>query len=239
MKVVTLLILFDLIAINFASIEQHHVTDINGNLQQDIIDFLDLIPFDDIRNLTKYFYANDESMRNAYEYLRSDGYKFAIHRLKEVPMLRMFTTKLNETGVKLADMEERIKEIVLTDEEAKSIVGKSTMFNWFTFNVWTDLIRKENCVNHDKVKLLAQKVMKHGKLSLFIFSILKLVHDESSDLGGMSAFMKEAITMIPQDEVLMLFFRKLEESIAFSSFLEKLNEEDFEKMCENFQVSMI
>lgn len=53
----------------------------------------------------------------------------------------------------------------------------------------------------------------------------------------MNSFVKEVISMIPQDEVLMLFFRKLEESSEFSSFLEQLNEEDFEKLCENFQVS--
>lgn len=58
-------------------------------------------------------------------------------------------------------------------------------------------------------------------------------------MGGMSAFAKEAITMIPQDEVVMLLFRKLEESNVLSSLLEQLNEEDFEKMCENFQVSCV
>lgn len=56
-------------------------------------------------------------------------------------------------------------------------------------------------------------------------------------MGGMNAFVKEAITMIPQDEVMVLLFRKLEESNAFSSLVEKLNEEDFDKLCENFQVS--
>lgn len=44
--------------------------------------------------------------------------------------------------------------------------------------------------------------------------------------------------LIPQDDVLMLFFRKLEHSDAFSSFLEKFSGDDFEKMCENFQVSI-
>lgn len=135
MKVVTVFILFDIIAINIASIQQHHIPNSNGNLQQDFSDFLNLIPIDDIRNLTKFFYANDESMRNAYDYLRNDGYKFAIHRLNEVPMIRLLTAQLNETGVKLADMEKQIEGIVLTDEEAKSIVGNWTMFNWFFFKM--------------------------------------------------------------------------------------------------------
>lgn len=121
--VVTLLFLFDLVALNFASIEQHHIATTNGNLQQDLADFLKLIPTDDVRNLTKYFYGNDELMRNAYEYLRNDGYKFALHRLREVPMVQMFAMKFNESGVRLTDMEERVKKLVLTEEEAKSIVG--------------------------------------------------------------------------------------------------------------------
>lgn len=70
------------------------------------------------------------------------------------------------------------------------------------------------------------------------FCNLKLVYDEGNDLGGMSSFMKEAIMLIPQDEVLMMFFSKLEKSNAFSSFFEKLNEEDFDKICESFQVSI-
>lgn len=123
MKIVTLLILYDLIVVNFASIEQHHIATTNGNLQQDIGDFLDLIPVDDIRNLTKYFYANDESMRNAYEYLRNDGYKFAIHRLRDEPIVQLVAKKLNESGVKLTFMEEKVKGILLTQDEAESIFG--------------------------------------------------------------------------------------------------------------------
>lgn len=121
--VVTLLFLFDLVALNFASIEQHHIATTNGNLQQDLADFIKLVSADDVRNLTKYFYANDESMRNAYEYLRHDGYKFALHRLREVPMVKMFVVKFNESGVRLTDMEERLKKLLLSQEEAKSIVG--------------------------------------------------------------------------------------------------------------------
>lgn len=119
----------DLIVLNYANnIEQHVANSNSGNLQEDFNDFLDLIPIDDIRNLTEYFYANDELMRNSYDYLRNDGTKFAVRKLNELPMFRKFTSFLNDTGVNFADLGKRIKRIVLTDEEAKSIVG-NWMFN--------------------------------------------------------------------------------------------------------------
>jgi hypothetical protein len=71
--------------------------------------------------------------------------------------------------------------------------------------------------------------------SFLSLSLLQLV-SESDDLGGFNAFFNEALLLIPQDEVLTLFFAKMEESNAFSSFLEKLNASDYENLTENLKV---
>lgn len=218
-KFVTLLFLLDLIVMNFANIEHHVASTNSGNLQEDFNDFLDLIPIDDIRNLTEYFYANDESMRNSYDYLRNDGTKFAKEALNELPMVRKFTNFLNDTGVNFADLEKGIKRIVLTDEEAQSIVG-NWMFNWFTHSRGVEFA-------DENIKKLACK---------YLFFNFKLVPDEGIDLGGINSYLKEVFQLIPQDEVLMLFFTKMETSNAFSSLLEKFHEEDYENLSENLKV---
>lgn len=56
-------------------------------------------------------------------------------------------------------------------------------------------------------------------------------------MGGMNAFFSEALSLIPQDEILSLFFLKMEESADFSSFLEKLNPSDYENLAENLKVT--
>jgi hypothetical protein len=56
-------------------------------------------------------------------------------------------------------------------------------------------------------------------------------------LGGFNGFFNEALLLIPQDEVLTLFFAKMEESNAFSSFLEKLNASDYENLTANLKVN--
>lgn len=55
-------------------------------------------------------------------------------------------------------------------------------------------------------------------------------------MGGMDAFFRECLSLIPQDEVLTLFFAKMEESNAFSSFLEQLNASDYENLTESLKV---
>lgn len=58
----------------------------------------------------------------------------------------------------------------------------------------------------------------------------------NEDMGGMNAFFNEALSLVPQDEVLALFFVKMEESNAFSSFLEQINSSDYENLTENLKV---
>lgn len=99
-----------------------HIAD-NGNLQKDLSEFVNIIPVDDIRNLTKFFYANDAAMRESYDYLRDDGYKLVVENLSKLTLVKKFTTFLNDTGVNFAELLKRIEKIVLTSEEAKSIVG--------------------------------------------------------------------------------------------------------------------
>lgn len=56
--------------------------------------------------------------------------------------------------------------------------------------------------------------------------------------GGMNSYLKEVFSIIPHDEILMMFFTKMETSNAFSSLLEKFHEEDFENLNENLRVNL-
>jgi hypothetical protein len=113
-------------AICSAHIESiNHFQNENENtLYKDFCDFIDILPIDEIRNLTKHFYANDEEMRESYDYLRNDGYKLIKDRLSQVAILKKFSGFLNDTGVNLSEFEKKIERIVLTNEETDSIVGE-------------------------------------------------------------------------------------------------------------------
>lgn len=74
------------------------------------------------------------------------------------------------------------------------------------------------------------------EVPIYFSSFPHLVNEIGENMGGMNAFFSEALLLIPQDEVLSLFFAKMEESNAFSSFLEKLNAADYENLTENLKV---
>jgi Insect allergen related repeat, nitrile-specifier detoxification len=100
-----------------------HVASAGGSLQSDFNEFLNIIPVDDIRNLTKFFYANDAQMRHSYDYLRDKGFGRVVAAMSELSLVMKFSSFLNETGVNIAEMSKRMKKIVLTSEEAKSVAG--------------------------------------------------------------------------------------------------------------------
>jgi hypothetical protein len=92
-----------------------------GSLHQDVCDFLNILPIDDIRNLTKHFYANDKGMREAYDYLRDEGYRKVVESLTQISIFKKFTNFLNDSGVNFAELRKKIEKIVLTNEETDSI----------------------------------------------------------------------------------------------------------------------
>lgn len=95
----------------------------SSSLHRDLSEFISIIPVDEIRNLTDFFYANDRAMRVSYDYLRDVGFKLVVESLSKLSLVKKFTTFLNDSGVDFAELGKRIEKIVLTDEEANSIVG--------------------------------------------------------------------------------------------------------------------
>lgn len=55
----------------------------------------------------------------------------------------------------------------------------------------------------------------------------------------MNGFFEEAVSLVPQDEVIALFFDKLEKSNDFSLFFERIGSGDFENLMEKLKVSFI
>lgn len=181
------------------------------SLQNDFREFMEIIPVESIHNLTEFFYENDAAMRASYCYLRDDAFPKILENLARLSLVTKFRSFLNDSGVNIADLGKRIEKIVLTKEEAETLVG--------------------NCSG------LIDSVVAGGANLISPCFFPQLVNEEQSDdMGGMNAFFSEALSLIPQDEVLTLFFAKMEQSNAFSSFLEKLNASDYENLTESLKV---
>lgn len=115
-------------AISWSHVEAiKHFEPDHNSLHSDLCDFLNIIPIEDVRNLTKHFYANDAEMRASYDYLRGEGLKKIAESISQISIFKKFMNFLNDSGVNLAELDKKIEKIVLTNEETDSIafVGKA------------------------------------------------------------------------------------------------------------------
>lgn len=100
-----------------------------SSLQEDLKEFANVIPADDIRNLTKYYYASDTAMRNSYDYLRDEGFRRILNTLESLPFIQKVLAFLNEKGVILKELTPRLGMIVLKKEECAEIEGERIINN--------------------------------------------------------------------------------------------------------------
>lgn len=71
------------LATGFCAVFAHSLPSLEQrSLQDDLQDFLDLIPFEQIRNTVQEYLDNDSEVQEAYEYLKSDefakAWKYAV-----------------------------------------------------------------------------------------------------------------------------------------------------------------
>lgn len=104
-----------------------HVEEIpEHHLQKDLNDFIDLVPLDDIKNLTIYYYTHDENMRKSYEFLTGENYTAIKNELFGLYEFKMLNDFFNESGVKFDNLLKRLEQFSLPLDEVRAIKGKIT-----------------------------------------------------------------------------------------------------------------
>lgn len=98
-------------------IPEHH-------LQQDIYDFIDLVPVEEIKNLTIYFYANDEEMRNSYDFLVGEDYTRISNELWNLKEMKSLSKFFNESGVRFDKLMQRFKAFSISEDELEAVTGE-------------------------------------------------------------------------------------------------------------------
>ncbi|KAL1399694.1 hypothetical protein pipiens_007997 [Culex pipiens pipiens] len=157
------------------------------HLQQDILDFLNLIPFDDVQSLMQYYYHYDAQVESALDYVSSEDYsqiKLEIMNLSEV---RSFRRYLDGIGF--------------------SVV-----------HVWRELTKR-----FDVEEIFAEPDEAMRSLNL--------------TTRGLNGLVDDILALLPQDEIILLFFDKLETSNDFSYFFEQVGSGEFENVLNMLQSS--
>ncbi|XP_055690490.1 uncharacterized protein LOC129793967 isoform X2 [Lutzomyia longipalpis] len=157
------------------------------DLKQDIDDFLDLIPKEEIQNLTRKYYFGDSEVRFAYEYCQSDEFLALREKILNLPEVRDFLKYLNDSGLNLVELVNKLAGIVGPPREPLDTSEEASL---------------EESTNPES----------------------------ATHQGGVSGFVDAIVGLLPQDQILSLFFLKLETSSAFSNLIERIGSSEFERV---------
>ncbi|XP_062550396.1 protein G12-like [Armigeres subalbatus] len=157
------------------------------HLQQDIMDFIDLIPFDDVQTLMQYYYHYDVEVENAFDYVSSEDYS-------------------------------QIKLEIMNLSEVQSFHRYLGSIGFSAEQVWKDL-----CLRFDVEDVFVEPDDTIRNLNL--------------TTRGLNGLVDDILALLPQDEIILLFFDKLETSNDFSYFFEQIGSGDFENVLSMLQSS--
>ncbi|XP_058066681.1 protein G12 [Anopheles bellator] len=157
------------------------------HLQQDLMDFIDLVPFEDVQQLMQYYYHYDIEVENAIDYVSTEDYtqiRLDIVNLSEV---RSFRRYLDSIGFSVE-------------------------------KVWAELNQRFD----------ADDIFVEPDESLRTLNLTT---------RGLNGLVDDILALLPQDEIILLFFDKLETSDDFSHFFEQIGSGEFENVLNTLQSS--
>ncbi|XP_035790112.1 protein G12-like [Anopheles albimanus] len=161
--------------------QQHH------QLQQDLMDFIDLVPFEEVRQLMQYYYHYDVEVESAFDYVSTEDYTQIRQDIANLGEVRTFRRYLDSIGCSVEQL-------------------------------W-----KELNVRFDADDIFAEPDEALRKLNL--------------TTRGLNGLVDDILALLPQDEIILLFFDKLETSNDFSYFFEQIGSGEFENVLNTLQSS--
>lgn len=70
---------------------------------------------------------------------------------------------------------------------------------------------------------------------IFVFHFLAT----NTTIGGLNGLVEDILAILPQDEIFILFFEKLDNSPKFGSFVQSVGNSDFHRKCSKLWVSKL
>ncbi|KFB51402.1 AGAP006635-PA-like protein [Anopheles sinensis] len=156
-------------------------------LQQDLMDFIDLVPFEDVQRLMQYYYHYDVEVESAFDYVSTEDYSQIRLEIVNLSEVRSFRKYLDSIGFSVE-------------------------------NVWVELNKRFDA---DDIFLEPDEELR----------VLNLT------TRGLSGLVDDILALLPQDEIILLFFDKLETSNDFSFFFEQIGSGEFENVLNMLQSS--
>ncbi|XP_046754141.1 uncharacterized protein LOC124416829 [Diprion similis] len=110
----------------------------NASLNDDVQDILDLIPTEEIREITLWYAENDEQFQWVLAYLRSDSFHAIVNAIRSEPAYDEFVEFLAYQGINIYEFIAKIQEILGLDSVRNVNLPRSYRTAPRSFHGWMD-----------------------------------------------------------------------------------------------------
>lgn len=83
-----------------------------STLQRDLNDFLTLMPVDEIKRLSYYYYEHDEEVRAAYDYLNGQEFQIIKRHIMNLKEMKGFLRTMSEADINVMELVDRLGGIL-------------------------------------------------------------------------------------------------------------------------------
>jgi hypothetical protein len=87
------------------------------------MEFIDLIPSEDITQLTKHYYINDPEIRSTYIFLESTDFKIIRAKIFQLPEIRELLEYFNNCGLNVFEIINRLGTIMQPPKVSTPVSG--------------------------------------------------------------------------------------------------------------------
>lgn len=176
--------------------------------QIDFSDFIELIPKDEVQGIVSNYLQNDEEVRHAYSYLQSIEFSNTKQQILRLPEMEQFLKFANQSG-----------------------------FDVLSFLDAIFAITAEPTVISEYIRLTRQQLIPYFPLICIASSTITPRNDDGTSMKGLTGLVDSILDVLPQDQILSLFFDKLENNEEFSYLVKNVGSEKFSKILQRMGVS--
>ncbi|XP_031633159.1 protein G12 isoform X1 [Contarinia nasturtii] len=154
-----------------------------ADLNDDVNDFIELVPKAEIKAKIEEYYRNDMDVQHIFEYMHGKEFIELRKNILELPDVKETLQYLNKNGL-----------------NAKSLIRK------LDHRLGVSKIRSSQLAFNPQTQF-----------------------GTNTTIGGLNGLVEDVLALLPQDEIFMLFFEKLDSSPKFATFVQSIGDPSFHR----------
>lgn len=211
-----------------------------ADLNDDVNDFVDLIPKAEIKAKLEEYYRNDIDIQHIFEYMHGKEFLELRKNVLDNSDVKDIFQYLNKNGLNIKSVLRKIdnrlgiskvrsaQQLSQLQQQQEQLLQQQQKQPPTQFGKQCHMAIEKNYIC---------LLVRRSNVSYFIQLISPL--GTNTTIGGLNGLIEDVLALLPQDEIFILFFEKLDSSPKFATFVQSIGDASFHRKYLTLWVSII